>query len=99
RDFHVTGVQTCALPICWEQIGRDRAGGPALDADPRGAWARHVLDAPVMCVRQDDGRPWDVPERLTFREWTRSRVPRAPTRDDLRSEERRVGEEGRARAA
>lgn len=67
----------------WEQIGRDRAGGPALDADPRGAWARHVLDAPVMCVRQDDGRPWDVPERMTFREWTRSRVPRAPTRDDL----------------
>ncbi|MFD5772043.1 ergothioneine biosynthesis glutamate--cysteine ligase EgtA [Streptomyces fungicidicus] len=64
----------------WAQIGTGRAGGPALDADPRGAWARHVLDAPVMCVRRDDG-PWHVPDGLTFREWTRS--PRPPTRDDL----------------
>ncbi|MFF0362135.1 ergothioneine biosynthesis glutamate--cysteine ligase EgtA [Streptomyces fungicidicus] len=64
----------------WAQIGTGRAGGPVLDADPRGAWARHVLDSPVMCVRRDDG-PWDVPDGLTFREWTRS--PRPPTRDDL----------------
>ncbi|AJP05116.1 glutamate--cysteine ligase [Streptomyces cyaneogriseus subsp. noncyanogenus] len=66
----------------WAQIGPGRAGGPALDTDPRGAWARHVLDAPVMCVRRDGG-PWDVPEGLTFREWTRSHRPRPPTRDDL----------------
>ncbi|GAA2544727.1 MULTISPECIES: ergothioneine biosynthesis glutamate--cysteine ligase EgtA [Streptomyces] len=66
----------------WTQIGTGRAGGPALDADPRGAWARHVLDAPVMCVRRDGG-PWDVPEGLTFREWTRSGLPRPPTREDL----------------
>ncbi|MFE1429449.1 ergothioneine biosynthesis glutamate--cysteine ligase EgtA [Streptomyces fungicidicus] len=64
----------------WAQIGTGRAGGPVLDADPRGAWARHVLDSPVMCVRRDDG-PWHVPDGLTFREWTRS--PRPPTRDDL----------------
>ncbi|CAL9651953.1 Glutamate--cysteine ligase EgtA [Streptomyces sp. enrichment culture] len=66
----------------WAQIGAGRAGGPALDTDPRGAWARHVLDAPVMCVRRDGG-PWDVPEGLTFREWARSGVPRPPTREDL----------------
>lgn len=66
----------------WAQIGTGRAGGPVLDSDPRAAWARHVLDAPVMCVRRDAG-PWDVPKGLTFREWTRSRAPRAPTRDDL----------------
>lgn len=66
----------------WAQIGTGRAGGPVLDSDPRSAWARHVLDAPVMCVRHDGG-PWDVPKGLTFREWTRSRAPRAPTRDDL----------------
>ncbi|MEV5427712.1 ergothioneine biosynthesis glutamate--cysteine ligase EgtA [Streptomyces sp. NPDC052701] len=66
----------------WAEIGAGRAGGPPLDADPRGAWARHVLDAPVMCVRRDDG-PWEVPEGLTFREWTRSRAPRPPTREDL----------------
>ncbi|MEU1055951.1 ergothioneine biosynthesis glutamate--cysteine ligase EgtA [Streptomyces sp. NPDC005876] len=68
--------------LLWERIGPDRAGGPPLDTDPRSAWARHVLDAPVMCVRRDSG-PWEVPEGLTFREWTRSRSPRPPTRDDL----------------
>ncbi len=65
----------------WAQIGR-RAGGPPLDADPRGTWARHVLDAEVMCVRHDDA-PWDVPEGLSLREWTRTRSPRPVTQDDL----------------
>ncbi|GGQ68049.1 ergothioneine biosynthesis glutamate--cysteine ligase EgtA [Streptomyces pilosus] len=66
----------------WEQIGTGRAGGPALDTDPRAAWARHVLDSPVMCVR-DDGGPWQVPRDLTFREWIRTGAPRPPTREDL----------------
>lgn len=35
-----------------------------------------------MCVRQDGG-PWDVPEGLSFREWTRSGAPRPPTQEDL----------------
>ncbi|GAA3309072.1 hypothetical protein GCM10020295_72720 [Streptomyces cinereospinus] len=64
------------------QIGAGRAGAPALDTDPRGAWTRHVLDAPVMCVRRDGG-PWLVPDGLTFRDWARTRAPRPPTRDDL----------------
>ncbi|MFI8215159.1 ergothioneine biosynthesis glutamate--cysteine ligase EgtA [Streptomyces sp. NPDC085932] len=68
--------------LLWTRIGAGRAGGPPLDADPRGAWARHVLDAPVMCVRHD-GAPWDVPENLTFREWIRTGAPRPPTRADL----------------
>ncbi|WP_330357514.1 ergothioneine biosynthesis glutamate--cysteine ligase EgtA [Streptomyces chartreusis] len=68
--------------LLWMEIGPDRAGAPPLDGDPRVAWARHVVDAPVMCVRQDGG-PWDVPEGLSFREWTRSGAPRPPTQDDL----------------
>ncbi|MFJ5775578.1 ergothioneine biosynthesis glutamate--cysteine ligase EgtA [Streptomyces sp. NPDC093094] len=68
--------------LTWTRIGPGRAGAPPLDGDPRTAWARHVLDAPVMCVRQEDGA-WEVPEGLTFREWTRSGVPRPPTREDL----------------
>ncbi|MFF7284476.1 ergothioneine biosynthesis glutamate--cysteine ligase EgtA [Streptomyces griseorubiginosus] len=68
--------------LLWTEIGKGRAGGPDLDADPRAAWARHVLDAPVMCIRRDGG-PWDVPEGLTFRQWARSGVPRQPTREDL----------------
>ncbi|MEU9591403.1 ergothioneine biosynthesis glutamate--cysteine ligase EgtA [Streptomyces sp. NPDC048193] len=67
----------------WTQIGAGRAGGPPLDADPRRTWARHVLDAPVMCVRRDGGGPWEVPDGMTFREWTRVRSPRPPTREDL----------------
>ncbi|MFF9019698.1 ergothioneine biosynthesis glutamate--cysteine ligase EgtA [Streptomyces eurythermus] len=68
--------------LMWMEIGPGRAGAPPLDGEPRAAWARHALDAPVMCVRRDNG-PWEVPEGLTFREWTRSRSPRPPTRADL----------------
>ncbi|MHB9857426.1 ergothioneine biosynthesis glutamate--cysteine ligase EgtA [Streptomyces sp. YIM S03343] len=68
--------------LLWTEIGAGRAGAPALNGDPRAAWARHVLDSPVMCVRRG-GAPWEVPDGLTFREWTRSGGPRPPTRDDL----------------
>ncbi|MFE1751174.1 ergothioneine biosynthesis glutamate--cysteine ligase EgtA [Streptomyces anandii] len=68
--------------LMWTRIGPGRAGAPPLNGDPRTAWARHALDAPVMCVRRDDG-PWEVPEGLSFREWTRTRLPRPPTRADL----------------
>ncbi|MFE5114054.1 ergothioneine biosynthesis glutamate--cysteine ligase EgtA [Streptomyces sp. NPDC056663] len=66
----------------WTQIGAGRAGGPPLGSDPRTTWSRHVMDAPVMCVRRDDG-PWDVPQELTMRDWTREPAPRPPTREDL----------------
>ncbi|MFD7136786.1 ergothioneine biosynthesis glutamate--cysteine ligase EgtA [Streptomyces sp. NPDC059894] len=65
--------------LLWTEIGAGRAGAPAPDTEPRGAWARHVLDAPVMCVRREDG-PWEVPDGMTFREWTRTG---SPTRADL----------------
>ncbi|WP_405989097.1 ergothioneine biosynthesis glutamate--cysteine ligase EgtA [Streptomyces sp. NBC_00986] len=68
--------------LIWMEIGPGRAGGPTLDALPRDAWTDHVLDSPVMCIRQDSG-PWEVPEELTFREWIRSGSPRPPTREDL----------------
>ncbi|OIJ63190.1 ergothioneine biosynthesis glutamate--cysteine ligase EgtA [Streptomyces mangrovisoli] len=69
--------------LLWMEIGTGRAGGPPLDGDPRASWARHVLDSPVMCVREDSGGPWAVPDGLTFREWTRSGAPRPPTQEDL----------------
>ncbi|MEU0673506.1 ergothioneine biosynthesis glutamate--cysteine ligase EgtA [Streptomyces sp. NPDC006172] len=65
--------------LLWTRIGPGRAGAPDPDAEPRAAWARHVLDAPVMCVRREHG-PWEVPDGLTFREWTRTG---SPTREDL----------------
>ncbi|MFF3483171.1 ergothioneine biosynthesis glutamate--cysteine ligase EgtA [Streptomyces sp. NPDC002701] len=64
----------------WTAMDPGRSGAPPLDGDPRAAWARHVLDAPVMCVRAPDG-PWHVPDGLSFRAWTRSDAP--PGREDL----------------
>ncbi|MGW2639051.1 ergothioneine biosynthesis glutamate--cysteine ligase EgtA [Streptomyces sp. NPDC001348] len=68
--------------LMWMRIGAGRAGAPPQDGEPRTAWARHVLDAPVMCVRLD-GAPWEVPDGLTFRDWIRKGEPRPPTRADL----------------
>ncbi|WP_221356870.1 ergothioneine biosynthesis glutamate--cysteine ligase EgtA [Streptomyces beigongshangae] len=64
----------------WAAMDPGRTSAPPLDGDPRAAWARHVLDAPVMCVRKPSG-PWEVPEGLSFRAWTRSGAP--PGREDL----------------
>ncbi|CAM5625802.1 Glutamate--cysteine ligase EgtA OS=Streptomyces alboniger OX=132473 GN=egtA PE=3 SV=1 [Streptomyces alboniger] len=68
----------------WAGIVPGRSGAPALEGEPRETWTRHVLDAPVMCVRTaDGGGPWSVPEELSFRSWVRSAAPRPVTRDDL----------------
>ncbi|MDQ0947813.1 glutamate--cysteine ligase [Streptomyces phaeochromogenes] len=64
----------------WAAMDPGRSSAPPLDGDPRTAWARHVLDAPVMCVRAPSG-PWSVPEGMSFRSWTRSDAP--PDREDL----------------
>ncbi|WP_328726934.1 ergothioneine biosynthesis glutamate--cysteine ligase EgtA [Streptomyces sp. NBC_00259] len=66
----------------WAELDPRRALAPSPDAPPREAWATHVLDTPVMCIRAQEG-PWPVPERLTFREWIRSGAPRPPSRADL----------------
>ncbi|MET9361093.1 ergothioneine biosynthesis glutamate--cysteine ligase EgtA [Streptomyces sp. NPDC006632] len=66
----------------WTTLDPVCALAPPLDAPPRAAWAAHVLDSPVMCVRADRG-PWSAPRGLTFRQWVRTGVPRPPTRADL----------------
>lgn len=68
--------------LMWTQLDPGRSGGPSPDGGPRRAWTRRVLDAPVMCVRRDDG-PWDVPDGVSFRDWIRSDTMRPPTRADL----------------
>ncbi|MER5491497.1 ergothioneine biosynthesis glutamate--cysteine ligase EgtA [Streptomyces sp. NPDC002490] len=66
----------------WADIEPGRSAAPPLGAEPRAGWARRVLDAPVMCVRTEEG-PWLVPDGLTFRSWIRGGLPRPPTRSDL----------------
>ncbi|MDI9883420.1 ergothioneine biosynthesis glutamate--cysteine ligase EgtA [Streptomyces sp. HNM0645] len=66
----------------WAGLDPARALAPPTGAPPRDAWAAHVLDTPVMCIRAAEG-PWPVPDGLTFRQWIRSGKPRPPTRADL----------------
>ncbi|WP_338894684.1 ergothioneine biosynthesis glutamate--cysteine ligase EgtA [Streptomyces sp. TG1A-60] len=75
----VTGWRSTRQAL-WAAMDPGRTDAPELGGDPRGAWARLVLDAPVMCVRADEGS-WGVPDGMTFREWTRSATP--PSRADL----------------
>ncbi|MGW0537151.1 ergothioneine biosynthesis glutamate--cysteine ligase EgtA [Streptomyces sp. NPDC003032] len=83
QDGRPTGWRSTRQAV-WAGIEPGRSGAPPLDGEARETWTRHALDAPVMCVKgaPDEG-PWTVPEGLTFRAWTRSRLPRPPTRDDL----------------
>src|SRR5690606_40649029 len=85
RDFHVTGVQTCALPILLPRAGsRAAGGGRGLDRTPAGRAARAAArQASPVCGAV---RPAPL---------------RRGGADDVaaRSGERRVGEECSARWA
>ncbi|WP_405746596.1 ergothioneine biosynthesis glutamate--cysteine ligase EgtA [Streptomyces sp. NBC_01525] len=76
-----TGYRT-TRQLVWSRLDPARTLAPPQGDDPRTAWARYVLDAPVMCIRGPHG-PWDAPEHLTFRDWVRGGAPRPPTREDL----------------
>src|SRR5256885_9264652 len=81
RDYKVTGVQTCALPIYQEEVDRPVRQLVQL------RWADA---APGRGVRLPDQRRADPHPGL------RGAAPAAGRRD-LRSEERRVGKECRSR--
>lgn len=66
----------------WADLDPWRSLAPPGCLPPRDAWATHVLDTPVMCIR-DDEEPWAVPDGLTFRDWIRTGTPRPPVRADL----------------
>jgi glutamate--cysteine ligase len=82
-----TGIRSTRQAV-WTAIDPARTSAPGEAADPRAAWARYALDAPVLCVRQESGA-WSVPDGgMTFREWARAGArgegaPRPPTADDL----------------
>ncbi|MFI7099059.1 ergothioneine biosynthesis glutamate--cysteine ligase EgtA [Streptomyces sp. NPDC050161] len=76
-----TGYRT-TRQVVWSQLDPARTLAPPLDGEPRDAWARYVLDAPVMCIRSGEGT-WDAPDGLTFRDWVRTGGPRPPTLEDL----------------
>ncbi|WP_326597299.1 ergothioneine biosynthesis glutamate--cysteine ligase EgtA [Streptomyces sp. NBC_01803] len=46
--------------------------------DPRDAWARYALDAPLLCVRRPAPAAWTAPAGWTFRSWLRDAAGDAP---------------------
>ncbi|MDT3442527.1 MULTISPECIES: ergothioneine biosynthesis glutamate--cysteine ligase EgtA [unclassified Pseudofrankia] len=59
--------------------------GPASARGPGGQWARYLLDARLMLVRDGDGQYVPVRDGSTFGDWVAGRGPvrRRPTVDDL----------------
>ncbi|WP_346277988.1 ergothioneine biosynthesis glutamate--cysteine ligase EgtA [Pseudonocardia sp.] len=69
----------------WQRADPARtAPPPVLDtttADPAAAWARRVLETPVLCVRRDG--VWEVPRGVTFADWVNGALGAPPTTSDL----------------
>src|SRR5690606_40931015 len=84
RDFHVTGVQTCALPIylLWNASSEPTIGA----VDPNGLFEHASIRTRPLGGRLQPGRGDQRP------------FPRFAGQV-VRSEERRVGKEGRSRWA
>lgn len=63
-----------------------RSHAPRRSADPRAAWARYVLDARVISLRDDpadESTTQPVLDGMTFRQWLRGAGPRPATLSDL----------------
>src|SRR5690606_40228622 len=91
RDFHVTGVQTCALPILkTATVQRRRNPSPSFAALEQG---RCFAGRSVISWKYNRSGPSGQGERL----WRNSRpvVMRPHAASPRRSEERRVGRECR----
>src|SRR5690606_39420519 len=93
RDFHVTGVQTCALPIYPQRFARGVK--PSDEAQRRILVRRLKSELPKELPPRADGTP-RFPERRVVP--LEIKYPDAE-RQIHRSEERRVGKDGRARGA
>src|SRR5690606_40174143 len=92
RDFHVTGVQTCALPI-FRSIRFTRLSTGGLDEDRRCSGYRHRFYGSYGGGAAD--QPGELMDRTFFATCPECRSP-GPHH---RSEERRVGKEGSSRRA
>src|SRR5207253_3548942 len=90
RDGHVTGVQTCALPILRREA-----------VTPTAAWARCFAPKSARIARPLSLCLCSLPairlelNQISILNQRREMPSGAHTKNDGRSEERRVGKEGR----
>src|SRR5690606_40872357 len=93
RDFHVTGVQTCALPICLLDEARTATGGVDDDIGMQLLHCLSILDLDAddaqRCNFAHDEQAGDAYAREHRDRWMFLHIAAH------RSEERRVGEEDR----
>src|SRR5690606_39601897 len=92
RDFHVTGVQTCALPISQHTPGLQRRTRRI---------RRILLVGSLPCLAEENHEPEQPVDAARPRRAVAPLYPdegsRTPAADPDRSEERRVGKECRSR--
>src|SRR5690606_40327082 len=88
RDFHVTGVQTCALPIFDPQRAYQSAPFDRLGVTPIGENRYEAIIVGQMFAFIPPEIRVPVGARVDFI---------ATSADVIRSEERRVGKDGRSR--
>ncbi|WP_174248350.1 ergothioneine biosynthesis glutamate--cysteine ligase EgtA [Streptomyces hoynatensis] len=65
----------------WARIDPGRTRPPEEAGDPRAAWARYALDAPLLCVRRSPPAAWTAPPGRSFRSWLRA--PHGERRPEL----------------
>src|SRR5690606_40658505 len=97
-DFHVTGVQTCALPICFDQKSLRLKYGQFMGDESEGTIAENI-----EMPEHDDEDPEDPLAEFTH-DHDGNNDHNLVVHDhdeeedeENRSEERRVGKEGRER--
>jgi ergothioneine biosynthesis glutamate--cysteine ligase EgtA len=71
--------------LVWARMDASRTRPPAHSIDPRTAWADYVLDAALLCIRNDGPGSWNAPPGLTMRGWLNGEYPglRPPTVADV----------------
>src|SRR5690606_40334379 len=87
RDFHVTGVQTCALPICAYLWTNSVDGGRLERLSTDHSYVQMLLESGAITNDELENHP----EKNIITQCIGSQES-----DDLRSEERRVGKECRS---
>src|SRR5205807_4357687 len=94
RDYKVTGVQTCALPIS-QEVGR-RAQATSTRERVRAILDEHEIEQALARARHEHERCRKRDGGLEMHRVTRGK---RVEQQRVRSEERRVGKGGRARWA